>query len=354
MNRVDRIVLSRVAARVLLTVVVFFGLMALVESLDTWRFAALSRTGGPMLGILAIVAGAARAVVGTLPVTVLIGTIIGVLDLQARRELTVIKASGTSIWRAMRAPMIAALLLGLFAAFIADTLAIEVSRSLPISGARSSTAALWLEQDGSDGSDGAYLIYARHPRATGTQLDDVDIFFTGAAHRDRIEAQRAKLGAGKWTLSGAVRYRPDTKPEPLSHFSLATRTTEGDMQVRLTSARDLTFPELMSAVSQRVADPELRAAAATSLLRLFATPALLVGSVIMGFAFTAGYRRTNNYGGAVLYGIVLGFVVYVVTELANRSGFAGVLDPAFAAAGPAFVAIVIGVTVLLYKEDGRA
>lgn len=77
------------------------------------------------------------------------------------------------------------------------------------------------------------------------------------------------------------------------------------------------------------------------------------GRVRMGLAFTAGYRRTNRYGGTVLYGVVLGFVVYVVTELATRSGFAGVLDPTFAAAGPAFVAIVIGLTVLLYKEDGR-
>jgi lipopolysaccharide export system permease protein len=85
-----------------------------------------------------------------------------------------------------------------------------------------------------------------------------------------------------------------------------------------------------------------------------ALPVLLIGSVLIGFAFTSGYRRTNKYGGAVLYGVVLGFVVYVVTELANRSGYAGVLDPAFAAAGPAFVAIVIGLTVLLYKEDGRA
>ena len=109
-----------------------------------------------------------------------------------------------------------------------------------------------------------------------------------------------------------------------------------------------------AASAQRVADPQLRASAVTSLLRLLALPALLAGSVLIGFAFTSGYRRTNKYGAAVLYGIVLGFVVYVVTELANRSGFAGVLDPTFAAAGPAFVAIVIGLTVLLYKEDGRA
>jgi lipopolysaccharide export system permease protein len=137
-------------------------------------------------------------------------------------------------------------------------------------------------------------------------------------------------------------------------LAIPTRTTAADMRIRLTSARDLTFAELWSMVSGRVADPALRAAALTSLLRLLALPALLCGSVLIAFAFTSGYRRTNKYGAAVLYGIVLGFVVYVITELANRSGFAGVLDPTFAAAGPAFVAIIIGLTVLLYREDGRA
>jgi len=74
---------------------------------------------------------------------------------------------------------------------------------------------------------------------------------------------------------------------------------------------------------------------------------------VIAFAFTAGYRRTNKYGGAVLYGIVLGFLVYVVTELAGRAGDAGVMNPVLASAGPALVAIVIGVTVLLNREDGR-
>ena len=89
------------------------------------------------------------------------------------------------------------------------------------------------------------------------------------------------------------------------------------------------------------------------LSRLFALPLSLAASLLIAFAFTTGYRRTNKYGVTVLYGIVLGFVVYVVTEMAAIAGSAGVLQPAFAAFAPAFVALVIGTTVLLYKEDGR-
>ncbi len=102
-----------------------------------------------------------------------------------------------------------------------------------------------------------------------------------------------------------------------------------------------------------VNDSAIRNAAAMRLVKLLALPLVLTGSLFIAFAFTAGYRRASNYGPAVLYGIVLGFVVFVITEMADRAGSTGVLDPTFAAVGPAFVAIVIGVTVLLHKEDGR-
>jgi lipopolysaccharide export system permease protein len=351
MSRIDWIVLRRVAARLFLTLAIFFGLFALVESLDTYRFTTLSKIGGPQLALFAIVTGALRSTLGTLPVTVLIGTIIAVLDLQARREMTVIKATGTSVWRAMRMPLVAAVVIGVVMAVAADPLAILASRLIPNSGP-ARIGVLWLEQHSP--TDGDYILRAEHARTNGTVLDDVALFFAADPSRERIEADGAVLKGGAWHLTNAVRYAPDTPAENLTDFAIATGTTPGDMRIRLTSARDLTFIELLTALSQQMADPQLRAAALTSLLRLVAMPALLVGSVLMGFAFTAGYRRTNKYGGAVLYGIVLGFVVYVVTELANRSGFAGVLDPTFAAAGPAFVAIVIGLTVLLYKEDGRA
>lgn len=350
MTRLDWVVIRRLAARLGITLLVFFGLLSLVESLDASRFNTLSRLGGPLLALKAIVSGATRTIVGTLPVTVLIGSVIGVLDLQSRREMTIIKASGTSLWRLMRAPLVLVVLLGIFAATVADTTAIEVNRSLPVYGVRSSSGPLWLEQDGDQGH---YILYAEHPEASGTKLNDVVLFFPGVDTRDRITADTARLTSGGWILGNAIRYRPDVSPEPLPNYRVSTATTAGDMRIRLTSPRDLTFGELLGVVSQNVADPALRGAAYTSLFRLFALPFLLVGSVLIAFAFTSGYRRTNKYGGAVLGGVVLGFVVYVVTELSQRSGFAGVLDPSFAAGGPAFVAIVIGVSVLLYKEDGK-
>jgi lipopolysaccharide export system permease protein len=76
--------------------------------------------------------------------------------------------------------------------------------------------------------------------------------------------------------------------------------------------------------------------------------------LFIAFAYTAGYRRTNGYGRAIIFAILTGFVVFVVTEMADRAGSAGVLDPIFAACGPAFVTLVIGLTILLYKEDGWA
>ena len=101
-------------------------------------------------------------------------------------------------------------------------------------------------------------------------------------------------------------------------------------------------------------DSNLLAAAATRFSRLLALPVLLVGTLLIAFAFTGGYRRTGSYGGTILYGIVLGFVMFVVNEMAEQAGSAGVLTPAVAAWGPAIVTVVVGLTVLLYREDGRA
>lgn len=352
MNRIDWLILKRVLARIGLVVALFCGLLGLVESMDAWRMSALTRLGGPQMTALALVTGAVRGAIIALPVAVLIGTIVAVLDLQARREFTVIRASGVSIWRIMRLPLAAVVLIGIATSLVVQPLALEGSRMLPVAASRTAdSGTLWLEQGGEEGH---YILEAVHPHADGVVLEDVNVFLTETPQKDRIEAKQAQLVAGAWELTDAIRYRPDSPPEALpAGYRVTTATTLGDMRVTLTSARDLGFFELIGALGNRLADPGLRAGVLTMLVSFLALPGLLAGAVLIGFAFTSAYRRTNKYGASVLYGIVLGFVLYVVTELANQSGFAGLLDPTFASAGPALVAIVIGLTVLLFREDGR-
>jgi lipopolysaccharide export system permease protein len=352
MTRVDLVILRRLSSRIGVTVVVLFGLIILAESLNVWRFQHLSRVGGPMLGLLAIVTEAGRWALGTLPVTLLIGAIIGLLDLQARRELTVIKASGLSIWRTLRAPLAAVTILGILASLVIDTAVVTVSRMLSINMPQANVSdALWLEQSGGSGEN--YVIFARHPHPGGVRLEDVMVFLSGAEDRARIHAPLIELRNGAWHIPSGTRYTPEQPPRAFAALDLPTTTTRGDMGVKLRSPVELTVFELWEAMQAGITAPDLRSNVEMRFVRLLSLPLVLMGSLLIAFAFTAGYQRTNKYGSAVLYGIVLGFVVYVVTEMAAMAGAAGIMEPGFAAVGPALLAMAVGATVLLYKEDGR-
>ncbi len=169
----------------------------------------------------------------------------------------------------------------------------------------------------------------------------------------RIEAETALLEGDAWHLPTATRFLSNRLPEQVTDLRLPTTTSRGDMRAKLSSVADMTIYELTASLASRINDPEQHALVFTRFMRLMALPLTLAGSLVIAFAFTAGYRRTNKYGGMVLYGIVLGFVVYVVTEMAGRAGAAGVIQPVLAVLGPAAVAIVAGATVLLNREDGR-
>jgi lipopolysaccharide export system permease protein len=284
--------------------------------------------------------------------------VIGVVDLQSRRELTAIKAAGMSIWRILRAPALAIFLAGLAITFYGEGVVTSANRLLDetvpipdITPSLTPSVGLWLEQSA---NGQRYVLQAKHVVINGLQLQDVAIFLPDGLNDGRILAPSAKLVNGAWVMPQATRYRAGLPPLRLADFSMPTTTTPSDLRLKLTSTDDMTLFELAASLAGNMSDTQLRNAAMTRLLRLLALPVLLVASLFIAFAFTAGYRRSNGYGGPIIYAILIGFVVFVISEMADRAGSAGVLSPMFAACGPAFVALVIGLTVLLYKEDGWA
>jgi lipopolysaccharide export system permease protein len=355
MTRIDWLVTTRLASRMGVTLFVFYGIIVLAESLDTWRFNYVSETKGLAVAILMVAMSAVKWTIKTLPVTVLLGAILGLLDLKSRHELTVIQVSGISIWRAIRLPTFALICISLLIALVGESVSTQVNRQLdprPPSQAAMLVPGgeIWLdERSGTD----HYLITATGLQPEGAGLIDVTVFRL-APNKERIEAPEAVLDRGTWRFTNAIVRSPDQRPRFLKDYSLPTSSTKADLSARTSSTENMTFFELGALLQQGVNNPAVRNAALMRFLKLLALPMVLTGSLFIAFAFTAGYRRGSNYGPAVLYGIVLGFVVFVITEMADRGGSTGVLDPTFAAVGPAFVAIVIGVTVLLHREDGRA
>lgn len=356
MTKVDWLVTSRLASRISVVVLVFFGIIALTESLDAYRYEFLSNSQGQYFAILAVVASAARWSIKVLPVTVLIGAIIALLDLQGNRELLIIKAGGISIWRIVRGPIVFVVFSSLGISLVFDGWVTELNRSIvpvPRSGDTNvgGPSQIWLKQEAATGS---FVVQATRA-GRGTNLVTGATFFMSAGQDiSRIKAETATLVPGEWLLEDVTLISSNRLPTNVANYKVLTRSTPADLELRLVAIDDFTFFELSRALASGLADPLAQAAAAMRFAKLLALPALLVGSLLIAFAFTAGYRRTGSYGRAIVYGIVLGFVVFVITEMADRAGSAGVLDPAFAAWGPAIVAIVTGVTVLLHKEDGRA
>lgn len=353
-SRIDRVVLARLGSRIAATVFIFYGLIALVESLDTWRFNFVSEQRGLHMAILMVAMSAVRWTIKTLPVTVLMGAILGLVDLKVRHELTVIKASGISIWRVLRAPVVALIVISFVIALGAETISTQINRDLaPTPPGQTAQLTpqgeIWLEQRG----DGAhYVLMARSMSEGGANLADVTLFHMGESDFPRLEAPEAILENGEWTFPIATVRSPVGPARAMSDVSVPTSSTAAEISLKLASTEDMTFFELGQLLQRGVSDPTIRAATAMRLIKLLALPLVLTGSLLIAFAFTAGYSRRTQFGPAVLYGVVLGFVVFVITEMADRAGSTGVLDPVFAAAGPAIVAIVIGVTVLLRKEDG--
>lgn len=110
---------------------------------------------------------------------------------------------------------------------------------------------------------------------------------------------------------------------------------------------------LVAAAQSDVSNPELRAVSLTSLYRAFALPFTVAGSVLLAFALGGTYRRRGDYGNAVLLGLIVGFVLFVVSEMATRAGNAQVISPLAATTGPALLSLLAGATALLFREDGK-
>lgn len=294
------------------------------------------------------------------PFIILISAMTALMTFNRRHELVIARSAGVSAWQFLTPLCLASLVVGIIALLAFNPLAAwtfakaeELEAQM-----RGRTVAVdttlrvpWLRQKTDEGTA---IIGAVNTADRGRLLFNATVirFDDDGAIRDRFDAARAELGDGEWLLRDVTIIRGADERETVSEMRLKSGLRPELIEEQLTLPEAIPFFEL----GRKIEAARSFGLSANKFLMQFhslmATPMLLVAMTLIAATVSLRFARFGQSATMILGGILVGFLLYVVTVLAKAFGSAGFVPPIVAAWTPVAVAMFYGVTFLLYKEDG--
>lgn len=350
--------------RFLTTILMVFGtVFVLVYTLD---FVELMRRAGDAPGATAAMM-ALMSLLRTpsvteqvLPFAVLFGSMTTLLNLSRRLELVVARSVGISAWGFLLPPVLVALLLGVVSITLYNPLSAMLKQQASVLEASifthglntsSSRNTIWIRQRSMEGQA---ILRARSAVDETSTLLNVSVFtfdqdgvFTGT-----ITAPQARLYHGYWEINDARVAMLNEEPETFASYLLATPLSPDQVRKSFMTADSVPFWELTEVINRTErAGLDARAYILQREV-LLSRPLLLVAMVLVAASVSLRFFRFGGVAKMVLGGVAAGFVLYVVTEVMQDLGGAGILSPVIAAWFPGVVGSLLGILTLLYQEDG--
>lgn len=311
----------------------------------------------------------ALPVVGqTFPFVFMLSSIAAFTRLSRSSELVVTRAAGVSVWRLLGPVVLTSALLGVVAFAVYNPISAATLQRFETLEARYfrgqesllslSKEGLWLRQGGPRGHT---VIRARSASPDGIELSTVTLFNFGTSEQllSRIEARRAVLGDGNWTLIEAERWRfipgqPDAAPErsSLPELLVPTDMTSDRILESFASPKAIGFWDLPEFIDR------LDASGFSSLQHRMhyqaelTKPLLFAAMVLIGAAFSMRHVRFGGVGLMLLGATLTGFALFFVSDITQALGSSGTIPTLIAAWVPPSAAALLALGLLLHLEDG--
>lgn len=292
---------------------------------------------------------------------VLVGSMIALLMLARKSELTVMRAGGMSAWQFIWPGVTVAIAIGVFGVMVYNPFAAwaraEGEKLFAETFGRESnllrteSGGSWLRQDGADGQSviGAVAASNRGLNLTGVT---VYVFDRNGKFAERVDAARAELRDGYWRIEDAWVTRAGREAEKFESYLLSTYLTPERVADALGTIIAVSFWELPGLIE--VAE---KAKLSSSRLRiqyevLASRPLLCVAMVFLGATVSLRSFRSGGIQTMVVTGMVGGFGFLLAAEVSRQIGVAGLVPPWAAVWLPIILLLVVTTTVLLHQEDG--
>ncbi len=328
-----------------------------------------SRADLPFTRIAALVAMKSPAVIVlVLPFMLLFGTLASFVGLNRRSELVALRAAGVSAWRFIMPAALAAFLFGVVTIGLLDPATSRLNESyvqsmaaLSADKANHGDQDVWLRQgDEKTQLKTQTVIHAQSMDTAnaGVRLTDVSfyVFDLGAGgvmnFQRRIEAARADLKVGAWSLTDVRETSPGSEVRRYDTMSVPTMISDRRDVERFSSPTTISLWSLPRFIRQTERAGFSSLGYRLRLQQLIATPLLYAAMSILAAAFSLKLMRLGGLAVLTTSGVVLGFVFFFFNQFAGALGQAEVI-PVFAAAwAPPVLALLSGLTLLCYTEDG--
>lgn len=363
-GRLERYVMARALTGVGAALAVITAVVLLVQFVDLSRSVG-TRTDVGANAIFALTLLRAPSLIQVLlPFVFLFGGIAAYVGLNRKSELVAMRAAGVSAWRFILPWAAASFVLGVLAITALNPIAsalnaqYEQTRSRMMANYLGDTPKdVWLRQ-GDAHTEIVIHAKTRDTVSGEVRLRGVSLFIYQKnkegipEFKRRLEAAEARLRPGFWQLSdvrealaGEASVRTDT---------LTIRSTldaEAAME-RFTTPEAIAFWRLPGAIRATEQAGFSAAGYRLRLHQLLATPLLFAAMAILSAAFSLRLARLGGLAGLAGAGVALGFVIFFFNQFAGALARADII-PLFAAAwAPTVVALLSGLTLLCYTEDG--
>jgi lipopolysaccharide export system permease protein len=363
-GRIEGYVLGRTLAGVGTALAVISSVILLVQFVDLSRSVGVRADVGPgdIFGLTLLKAPSVIQVL--LPFVFLFGGIGAFVGLNRKSELVAMRAAGVSAWRFILPSAGAAFICGVLAITAVNPISAALNARFEADRAKmmenylgDTPKDVWLRQ-GDEHTQMVIHAKSRDTVAGEVRLRGVSLFVyqkdsAGIPQfKRRLEAAEARLRPGIWELRDVREATAGESSVRSESLSLRSTLDEEAAMERFASPEAIAFWRLPAAIR---ATEQAGFSASGYRLRfqqLLATPLLFAAMSILAAAFSLRLARLGGLAGLAGVGVGLGFAVFFFNQFSGALGRAEII-PLFAAAwAPAVVALLSGLTLLCYTEDG--
>lgn len=300
----------------------------------------------------------------TFPFIFILVTLATYTHLTRTFELVALRTFGISVWQFLIPVLLVAFIFGVFVVTALNPLgAMLLSRYERIEGTHLkghgnlvaiSENGLWL-RDFELESGNSRIIHTLRIAQQGNEFFDISIFIMDEKYNflKRVDAGYAQLEDGKnWVITNATVVDKSYNKSHYAKLLMPTHMNFAQIQESLISPETISIYKLPSFIWSTQASGLSITKHLNYFYKTLMLPFFYCSMVLIAINFSTALPRSGKVGRSIFYGILLGFVIYFLSDVMNALGLAGNLPIILTASAPTLICLSVGTYLTLHYEDG--